>query len=69
GCTGGQHRSVVLAEETADYLKACGYRVSIAHRDLSRASTAGGAAPATPAPPVSDTPAAIPAPQDAAQPS
>ncbi|MBQ3386501.1 MAG: hypothetical protein IJG53_04170, partial [Eggerthellaceae bacterium] len=39
GCTGGQHRSVVLAEETADYLKACGYRVSIAHRDLSRANT------------------------------
>ena len=39
GCTGGQHRSVVLAEETADYLKACGYRVSIAHRDLSKADT------------------------------
>ncbi len=39
GCTGGQHRSVVLAEETADYLKASGYRVSIAHRDLSRANT------------------------------
>ncbi|HIW76615.1 MULTISPECIES: RNase adapter RapZ [Gordonibacter] len=41
GCTGGQHRSVALAESTADYLKAQGYRVSIAHRDLALAE--GGA--------------------------
>ena len=34
GCTGGQHRSVALAEATGDYLKSNGYRVSIAHRDL-----------------------------------
>ena len=50
GCTGGQHRSVVLAEETADYLKACGYRVSIAHRDLSRANTAEAASADSPSP-------------------
>ena len=37
GCTGGQHRSVVLAETTGDYLKSLGYRVSVAHRDLSLA--------------------------------
>jgi UPF0042 nucleotide-binding protein len=37
GCTGGQHRSVVLAETTGNYLKAQGYRVSIAHRDLTLA--------------------------------
>ncbi len=37
GCTGGQHRSVALAEATGDYLKSKGYRVSVAHRDLSRA--------------------------------
>lgn len=37
GCTGGQHRSVALAESTADYLKQKGYRVSIAHRDLKLA--------------------------------
>ena len=37
GCTGGQHRSVVLAEETGDYLRTSGYRVSVAHRDLSLA--------------------------------
>ena len=37
GCTGGQHRSVVLAEVTGDYLRSCGYRVSTAHRDLALA--------------------------------
>ena len=37
GCTGGQHRSVALAESTGDYLKSCGYRVSVAHRDLKLA--------------------------------
>ena len=37
GCTGGQHRSVAIAEATGEYLKAKGYRVSIAHRDLTLA--------------------------------
>ena len=37
GCTGGQHRSVVLAEATGDHLKSQGYRVSVAHRDLKMA--------------------------------
>ncbi|MDO5328617.1 MAG: RNase adapter RapZ [Coriobacteriia bacterium] len=37
GCTGGQHRSVTIAEITGDYLKARAYRVSIAHRDLEMA--------------------------------
>lgn len=37
GCTGGQHRSVTIAEETGEYLKSQGYRVSIAHRDLAMA--------------------------------
>lgn len=37
GCTGGQHRSVALAEATGDYLKSKNYRVSIAHRDLKLA--------------------------------
>lgn len=39
GCTGGQHRSVALAESTGDYLKSKGYRVSVAHRDLSLAAS------------------------------
>ena len=34
GCTGGQHRSVVLAEETAVFLKELGYQVMVTHRDL-----------------------------------
>lgn len=42
GCTGGQHRSVAIAEATGEYLKAKGYRVSIAHRDLSLAETGKG---------------------------
>lgn len=37
GCTGGQHRSVAIAEATGDYLKSQGYRVSVAHRDLALA--------------------------------
>ena len=42
GCTGGQHRSVVLAEVTGDYLRTLGYRVSVAHRDLALAVRADG---------------------------
>ena len=34
GCTGGQHRSIVLAVETGKYLESLGYRVSTSHRDL-----------------------------------
>ena len=36
GCTGGRHRSVALAEETARRLKKEGYHVSIMHRDKER---------------------------------
>ncbi len=36
GCTGGQHRSVVLAEMTAEYARSLGYPVSVAHRDITR---------------------------------
>ena len=42
GCTGGQHRSVALAEATGDYLRSAGYRVSVAHRDLALAVKAHG---------------------------
>ncbi|HEY4660895.1 MAG TPA: RNase adapter RapZ [Terriglobales bacterium] len=33
GCTGGQHRSVMIAEDVAKRLKQSGYRVKVAHRD------------------------------------
>lgn len=36
GCTGGQHRSVVLAENMAKALAAAGWQVSIRHRELER---------------------------------
>lgn len=42
GCTGGQHRSVAIAEATGGYLRRNGYRVSVAHRDLSLAEKANG---------------------------
>ncbi len=37
GCSGGQHRSVALADETAGYLTKAGYHVATSHRDLARA--------------------------------
>jgi RNase adapter protein RapZ len=36
GCTGGMHRSVVLAEKTAQHLRDQGYRVGVTHRDIGR---------------------------------
>lgn len=36
GCTGGRHRSVAIAEETAAFLKRDGYGVSVSHRDVER---------------------------------
>lgn len=36
GCTGGQHRSVVVAERMADALAAQGWHVSRRHRELER---------------------------------
>jgi RNase adapter protein RapZ len=36
GCTGGQHRSVMIAEEVKRRLAKEGYRVKTAHRDMPR---------------------------------
>jgi UPF0042 nucleotide-binding protein len=33
GCTGGQHRSVMIAEDVGRALRKAGYRVKVAHRD------------------------------------
>lgn len=38
GCTGGQHRSVAIAEATARYLEGQHYHVTRSHRDLARAN-------------------------------
>ncbi len=43
GCTGGQHRSVAVAEKLANALAASGWQVSIRHRELERR---GGGVPA-----------------------
>lgn len=36
GCTGGHHRSVVLAHHTSEYLKKQGIRTGITHRDMKK---------------------------------
>ena len=36
GCTGGRHRSVVVANEVGDFLKSQGYSLTIHHRDINK---------------------------------
>ena len=36
GCTGGHHRSVVVAEELAAWIRARGVPAVLVHRDLER---------------------------------
>ncbi len=36
GCTGGRHRSVVVADQLADYFRGHGHSVAVDHRDLDR---------------------------------
>jgi UPF0042 nucleotide-binding protein len=36
GCTGGRHRSVVVAEELGEWFRAAGLPVVVAHRDVAR---------------------------------
>jgi UPF0042 nucleotide-binding protein len=36
GCTGGQHRSVMMAEEMTKRLAKAGYEVKAVHRDMPR---------------------------------
>lgn len=43
GCTGGQHRSVAVAEKIGEALAQAGWPVSIRHRELERRGAASGA--------------------------
>jgi UPF0042 nucleotide-binding protein len=37
GCTGGHHRSVMMAEEIAQHLREKGYSAKASHRDTNKA--------------------------------
>lgn len=43
GCTGGRHRSVLVAERLAAHLSSQGWRVDVIHRELASAPTAPAA--------------------------
>lgn len=38
GCTGGRHRSVLVAERLADHLRSLGWRADVTHRELDEAA-------------------------------
>ena len=38
GCTGGRHRSIVVAERFAERLRSSGWLVSLRHRDTPEAN-------------------------------
>jgi UPF0042 nucleotide-binding protein len=40
GCTGGRHRSVLVAERLADHLRSSGWRADVTHRELGSEGTA-----------------------------
>lgn len=42
GCTGGRHRSVAIASEIFEKLKAHGYKVTLDHRDINEDISRGG---------------------------
>ena len=36
GCTGGRHRSVVIAEQLREHVAALGYHIALTHRDIDK---------------------------------
>jgi UPF0042 nucleotide-binding protein len=57
GCTGGRHRSVLVAERLTDHLRGAGWRADVTHRELAQRELAGmdpAALPGHRSPPPSD---------------
>lgn len=59
GCTGGRHRSVLVAERLTDHLRGSGWRADVTHRELGPLGTPH---PGTPAAEPAQPPSAAPCP-------
>ncbi len=65
GCTGGRHRSVLVAERLASHFRSLGWRTEVTHRELAAEQGRAHPAPEAAASPPAPSPGAPPAGREA----